>query len=113
MLRMDALVLVVVTRRLSRPHRLRCARLGNQLLRGFVEADERERRIMRSRIDVEHILHRCDERRVGLGRNDPIVGQVRFEIVFLSARPTVLKCAFSTILRSTTYSANRRMVQRA
>ena len=110
---MDALVLVVVTRRRSRSHGFRCARLGDELLGGFVEADQRPRRIVRPRVDVEHVLHRGDKCGVGFRRDDPVVGQVRFEIVFFSARPTVLKCAAGTILRSTTCSASRRMVQRA
>ena len=113
MLRMDALVFVVVARGLARLHRLRRARLADKLLGGFIETDQRARRIMRSRVDVEHVFHRCHERRVGFRRDHPIIGQVRFEIVFLSARPTVLKCAAGTIARSTTCSANSRMVQRA
>ena len=108
-----ALVLVVVTRRLPRSHWLGRACLGDELLRRLVEADQRARRIVRPRVDLQHVLHRSDKGRVRLRRNDPVVGQVRFEIVFLSARPTVLKCAASTILRSTTCSASSRMVQRA
>jgi hypothetical protein len=84
------LVLVVATRELSGLHRQRLPRLGNELLRCFVEADERAGRIVRSRVDVEHVLHRRDERRVGFRRDHPVVGQVRLEVVFLSARPTVL-----------------------
>ena len=108
-----AFVLVVVTRRLSWLHRCGCAGLGDELLGGFVEADERARRIVRPRVDVQHVLHRRHERSIGFRRDHPVVGQVRFEIVFLSARPTVLKCAAATILRSTTCSASRRIVQRA
>ena len=63
------------------------------------------------RVDLKHVLHRRNERGVGLGRDYPIFLQVRFENVFFSARPTVLKCALSTILRSMTCSASNRMVQ--
>jgi hypothetical protein len=108
-----AFVLVVVPRQQSGLHRLRRACLGDKLLGCFIEADQRPRRIMRPRIDVEHILHRSDEGSVGMSAGSPSSRSVRFEIVFLSARPTLLKCAASTILRSTTCSANRRMVQRA
>ena len=59
-----ALVLVVVARRLARPHRQRRARLGDELLGGLVEADERPGRIVRAVIDLEHVLHRRDEGRV-------------------------------------------------
>ena len=108
-----ALVLVVVTRGLSCSHGLGRARLRDELLARLIEADQRARRIVRPRVDVEHVLHRRDERCVGFRWDHPVVGQVRLEVVFLSARPTVLKCAAGTILRSTTCSANRRMLQRA
>ena len=61
---MDAFVLVVVTRRLAGLHRFWRARLGDELLRRFVEADQRSVGIMRPRVDVEHVLHRGDEGRV-------------------------------------------------
>jgi hypothetical protein len=130
---MDALVLVVLTRGLSRLHRFGGARLGDVgsgfaapvLLTRFIEADQRSRRVVRSRVDVEHVLHRVmrdaclwhDEAGVGFRRDYPVVGQVRFEVVFLSAQsysgmPTVLKCAVGTIWRSTSAPASRRMVQR-
>jgi hypothetical protein len=113
MLRMDAFVLIVVTRGLSRPYRFRRARLCDKLLRRLIEADLRARRIKRPRVDVEHVLHRRDKSCIGFRWDHPIVDQVRFEIVFLNARPTVLKWAASTILRWTTDCANSRMVQRA
>ena len=62
-----ALVLVVVAHRPSWLHWFRRARLANKLLGGFIEADQRARRIMRSRVDVQYILHRCHERRVAFG----------------------------------------------
>ena len=85
MLRMDALVLVVVAGRKAWLHRLWRAGFLDQLLRDFVEADQRPRRIVRARVDVEHVLHRRDEGSVRFRRNHPIVRQVRFQIVFFSA----------------------------
>ncbi len=77
-----ALVLVVVARRPSRLHRDGRARLGYKLFRCFVEADERPGRVVRSRVDLKHVLHRSHERSVRLGRDHPILLQVRFESVF-------------------------------
>ena len=54
-----------------------------------------------------------DAKKVIVVRYYPIFLQVRLERVFFRARPTVLKCARSTISRSTTAFASRRMVQRA
>ena len=85
MLRMDALVLVVVASRKAWLHRLRRAGFLDQLLRDFVETDQRARRIVWPCIDVEHVLHRRDKGRVRFRRNHPILRQVRFQIVFFSA----------------------------
>ena len=108
-----ALVLVVVACRLSRPCRDRRARLGNKLLGCLIETDQWSRRIMRTGINFENVLHRCNKRSIGGGWNHPIFLKVRLDIVFFNARPTVLKCAVATILRSTTLSASNRSVQRA
>ncbi len=108
-----ALVLVVVARRLARQHRQRRACLRDELFAGFIEADQRSGRIVRPGIDLEHVLHRGDERGVRFGRNHPVFVQMGLQGGFFSARPTVLKCAAGTILRSTTCSANRRIVQLA
>ena len=56
-----ALVLVVVACRLSRPHRHRRARLGNKLLGCLIETDQWSRRIMRTRINLKDVLHRCNK----------------------------------------------------
>src|SRR4029077_340667 len=79
----------------------------------LIKTDEWSRRIMRARINLEHILHGRDKRGVGGGWDHPIFLQMRLDIVFFKARPTVLKCAAATISRSTTVSASRRSVQRA
>src|SRR6516165_8413679 len=62
-----ALVLVVVACRLSRPHRDRRARLGNKLLGCLIETDQWSRRIMRTGINFENILHRCNKRSMAVG----------------------------------------------
>lgn len=79
-----ALIFIVVAGWLAWPHREGRARLGYKLFRCFVEADERPGRIVRPRVDLKHVLHRRNERGVGLGRDYPIFLQVRFEIVFLA-----------------------------
>src|SRR5262249_11116036 len=84
-----------------------------ELFRCLIQAHERPGRIVWTSIDLEHVLHCSDKRCVGFGRDDPVFFQVRFDVVFFSALATVLKCAVSTILRSTTCSAKRRTVQRA
>src|SRR3954463_13721641 len=68
---------------------------------------------MRPVIDFQHIFHGGDERRAGLGRNDELLFQVRFENVFFSVRPIVLSLTRSTIFSSTTLSSSRRKVHRA
>ena len=77
---------------------------GGELLGGFVETDQGPASIVGAGIDRQNIFHRGHESGVRFGRNDPVFTQMRFEIVFLSARPTVLKCARSTISSSTTLS---------
>ena len=53
-------------------------------------------------INLQHIFHVGDERRVGIRRNDPLFLQMRLEIVFFSVRPIVLSLARSTMFSSTT-----------
>jgi hypothetical protein len=63
-------------------------------------------------IDFQHIFHRRYECAVRLGRDNPLLSDVRFENVFFSTRPIVLSLALSTILSSTTFSSSNRNVQR-
>jgi len=42
-------------------------------------------------LDLKHVFHGSDERGIGLRRDHPVVAQVRLEVVFLRAPPTVLK----------------------
>ena len=91
----------------------RRARVDDQLLRGFVEAHERALRIVRSLIDFQDVFHGGDKRRVGVGRNHPLLLAVRLENVFFSVRPIVLSLARSTICSSTTFSSSRRRLHLA
>ena len=72
-----AFVFVIVTRWLSRFGVDRRARLDDQLLGGFVKAHERALRIVRSLIDFQHVFHGGDKRRVGVGRNHPLLLAMR------------------------------------
>src|SRR6516164_8841158 len=108
-----AFVFVIVTRWLSRFGGDRRARVDDQLLRGFVEAHERALRIVRSLIDFQDVFHGGDKRRVGVGRNHPLLLAMRLENVFFSVRPIVLSLARSTMCSSTTFSSSRCRLQRA
>ena len=79
-----AFVFVIVARWLSRFGGGRRARLDDQLLRGFVEAHERALRIVRSLIDFQDVFHGGDKRRVGVGRNHPLLSAMGLENVFLA-----------------------------
>ena len=85
----------------------------DELLGGFVQTDHGSVRIVRPMIDLEHILHAGYEGGVGLGRDDPLLLQMRLERVFLSVRPIVLSDARSTIFNCTTCSSSSCKVHRA
>ena len=87
--------------------------LGNQLLRGLVQANQRNIGIARPRVYGQHVFHGRHECAVGLRRNDPLLFQIRLENVFLRVRPIVLSLARSTMFSSTTLFSNNRNVQRA
>src|SRR5271165_6802274 len=97
-----ALVLVVVAGWTSRRRDDRRARFDRQLLGRFVEANDGSFWVVRTPVDVEHVLHAGDEVGVGVGRNDPLFLEVRLEDVFFRIRPMVLSLALSTIPSSTT-----------
>jgi hypothetical protein len=42
-------------------------------------------------INLQHILHVCYERRIGIRRDDPLLLQVRLESVFLASIPGLAK----------------------
>ena len=102
-----------MTRFASRRSGKRGARLDDHLLRGLVEAHHRAQRIVRPLIDFQHVFHIGDEAGAGLGRDYPLLFEVRLENVFLSVRPMVLSLAFSTMFSSTTFSSSRLRVHLA
>ena len=104
---------VVSPLRLSRFHRERRARLGNELLGSLVQANERHFRIVGPRINIEHFFHGGYESAARLWRDDPLFLAVRLKRVFLRTRPMVLSLAHSTMPSSTTLSSKSRSVQRA
>src|SRR5271157_5656818 len=106
-----ALVLVVVAGWTSRRRDDRRARFDRQLLGRLVEANDGSFWVVRTPVDVEHVLHAGDEVGVGVGRNDPLFLEVRLEDVFFRIRPMVLSLALATIPSSTTFSSSRRSVQ--
>jgi hypothetical protein len=108
-----ALVFVIVTRLASGLGGYRFARFDDHLLRGFVEADDGALRIAWPLIDLQHVFHVGHKGRTGLGRNDPLLLQMRLESVFLRVRPMVLSLARSTMCSSTTFSSSRRRLHLA
>ena len=86
---------------------------GNELLGRLIQANKRPVRIVRPRINIEHLFHRRYECAARLRRDDPLFLAVRLKRVFLRTRPMVLSVARSTMPNSTTLSSKSRSVQRA
>src|SRR5689334_11388399 len=107
-----ALILVVVASELSRLGRDRHARFLDELFGCFIQADQGAVRIARPLIDLQHIFHGGYEGGVGLGRNDPLLPEMRLERVFFSVRPIVLSLARATMFSSTTAVSSSVNVQR-
>src|SRR5271156_4895705 len=108
-----ALVLVIVPDRLSWLGRDRLARLDDQLFGSLVQTKQGTIGITRLLVGFQHVFHRRDEGRVGVGWNHPLPIAVRLESVFFRVRPIVLSLAFSTMFNSTTFSSSNRRLQRA
>src|SRR5258706_8111247 len=70
-------------------------------------------RIVRLRINLQHLFHGCYECAIGLRRDDPSFFAVRLKRVFLRTRPIVLSLARSAMPSPTTLSSKSRSVQRA
>ncbi len=86
-----AFVFMVVAGGDARRHWHEGTGFGSELLGGFVKTNEWPAAIMGAGVERQNIFHGRHESRVRFGRNDPVFAQMRFEMVFLSARPTVLK----------------------
>jgi hypothetical protein len=54
------------------------------LLAGFVKANQRELRIVRTLIDCQHLFHRAYEGATCFRRNDPLFPKVWLKRVFFS-----------------------------
>jgi hypothetical protein len=108
-----ALVFIIEPDRPSLFHLDRSACFGKQLLRGLVQANQRNIGIARPRIHGQHVLHGGHECAVGFRRNDQLLFQMGLKDVFLRVRPIVLSLARSTMFSSTTLFSNNRNVQRA
>src|SRR5687768_13942229 len=106
-----ALVLVVDPLRLARLHRQRDAGLGDQLLRGLIEADDRAGRVVRLGVQVEHVLHPADELGPD-GRDHPLLVEPRLELVLLRSRRIASSVISGTSSSSTRRSASICIVQR-
>ncbi len=81
-------VLVVLAGRNTGTCWLRLTDISAKLDRALVEADLGETGIIRPGVDVEDVLHVPDELGVLLGRDTPLLLQVRRQLVFLSVRRT-------------------------
>jgi hypothetical protein len=64
-----ALMLVIVPDRFSRLGRDRLARLDDPLFERFIQTHQRTIGVARFLVRFQHILHRRDERRVGVRRS--------------------------------------------
>src|SRR5439155_24984377 len=107
-----ALILVVVTGWPAWRHRHRSARLTDELHAGLIQTHLRAPWIIRSGIDLQHILHVVDELAAGRLWQAILLLQPGLEFVFFSVWRTVSCEMASAISSSTTLSANKRSVQR-
>src|SRR3974377_1028546 len=108
-----AFVFIIESDQPSLFHLDRSACFSDQLLRGLVQANQRNIGIARPRIHGQHVLHGGYECAVGFRRNDPLPFEMGPKDVFLRVRPIVLSLARSTMFSSTTLFSNNRNVQRA
>ena len=84
-----------------------------KLLAGFVETDYGAVGVVRSMVNLQHVLHGTDEIGVLLGRNHPLAIQPGLQLVFFSVLPDGLGTDRIHNSNSTSLSANSRKVQRA
>src|SRR3712207_326292 len=86
--------------------------INPQLAGPLIEADHRLLRIVGLLVEVQDLFHAPHESSVVLGRDHPLLDQVRLEFVFLSVLRTVSCETFSTMLSSTALSASSLKLQR-
>ena len=65
------------------------SRVAQQLLADVIQTDLQEARVVRTRGDIEHLLHSPDERPPRLRRDAPLPLQPRRAVVFFNTRRTV------------------------
>jgi hypothetical protein len=59
---------------------------ANQLLVGFVHADDRKKRVVGRVVNIQNILHAHDKSGAAIGGNLPVFAQVRLKFIFFKAR---------------------------
>ena len=77
-----SLVLVILALRLARCNGQRNPRFAHELFAGLIHTEDRMGRIQGALIDRQHIFHGGDKLGTVLGRNRPILLQVRLQLVF-------------------------------
>lgn len=75
-------VVIVFARDRARFGRARLAEVFDQLCGMFVETDDRVVRIIRFAVQCENVFHVVDELGALAGRNHPLLGSVRLQLVF-------------------------------
>src|SRR6516165_1845311 len=110
-----AVAFVFVVEALAAPRRRgkRCLRFDGQLLAQFVHADQRETRIVRALVGLQHVFYVVDELGIVLRGNAPHAFLPGLQLVFLRHCRTVSCETASTMSSSTARSANNRNVHRA
>jgi hypothetical protein len=107
------LVFGVEAFRLPGLHRQRISHLGQQLAGSLVEANDRAFRIVRLFVEVQDCFHPPHECGVLLGRDHPLLDEVRAKFVFLSVLRTVSCETDSTMPSSIALSARSLKLQRS
>jgi len=79
-------IFVVNEGRMARSRRDGGGDFANELLGGFIHAHQRKPAIVRQVVEIENILHGGHKGSVLMGRDLPILAQVRLKFVFFSTR---------------------------
>ena len=108
-----ALVFVIVDTHRPRPGCTRLACLLEVLVTRLIQTHQDFLLPIGALVDFQHVFHRTHKARTALRRQAPALFQPRLEHVFLSVRRTVSVLMRSTMLHSTSWSANSLSVQLA